>query len=114
MAKLTFSFSDQAGDIPTYKFTLNELRSTKFNFVEEQLNLCDDKVFVLFETFKDCDYSLEHLYFYITNESLHASAYFYDVVDNYYLLEQELNFNFFCFKTYQEAFKYCSDLKEGL
>jgi hypothetical protein len=114
MPKLTFSFSDQAGDIPTYDFTFEEINSSTFTFIDEQLDLCDDKVILMFESFKDCEYALEHQEFYITEHSLNASLYFYNILPLYERGKEEFNFNFFCFKTYEQAFKYCIDLKEGL
>lgn len=117
MAKLTFSFTNQAGDIPTYEFTIKEIDGPYFTFVDEQLDLCDDKVFVLFESFKDCEYNEEHQDFYITNDASQASMYFFENIVSSYIdnnIKEELNFNFFCFETYEDAFKYCISLKEGL
>lgn len=118
MAKITFSQSNQAGDIPTYEFTKEQIRNSNFPLLD-QLRLCDDKVFVCFPTIKSYDlnpseeHEREHPEFLITNEYQKALNYF-----NYYQLDFvdliDFHFNFFCFENYEEAFKYCIDLKEGL
>jgi hypothetical protein len=119
MAKLTFSFSNQAGDIPTYEFTKEEIRDEHFLFISEQLELSDDKVFVCFPSFKGQgvdyseDYKKQHLSFYITNDTDDVEIYFFNYQENYGDYES-MNFNFFGFKTYEDAFEYCIDLKEGL
>jgi len=118
MAKLTFSFTNQAGDIPTYEFSKEEIRDEKFTFITEQLDLCEDKVFVCFNSFKDEgknpseDYRLKYQDFFITQNTDEAELYFYYYQEN--CKDEDLNFNFFCFKTFKKAFKYCMDLKEGL
>lgn len=114
MAKLTFSFSNQAGDIPTYEFLDEEIQNEKFVFIGKQLDLCDDKVFVCFPYFLG-NYEKNHTNFFITNNSNEAEIYFYDYYRNYKDYDnEELDFNFFSFENYEEAFKYCLDLKEGL
>jgi len=116
MAKLTFSFSNQAGDIPTYEFTKEEINDNHFTFISDQLDLCDDKVFVCFPSFEEDgvnnheDYKLAHPSFYVTRFSDDAEMYFF----SYQKDLADFNFSFFCFETYEEAFKYCIDLKEGL
>lgn len=119
MAKLTFSFTNQAGDIPTYEFTKEEIRDNHFTFIGDQLDLSDDKVFVCFPSFKGYgfnpseDYQKEHPSFFITNNSDDAEIYFYNYQENFGDYESMI-FNFFCFETYKDAFKYCISLKEGL
>ena len=112
MAKLTFSFSKQAGDIPTYKFTKEEIQSEYFNTISEQLELSDDKVFVCFQSWNTDIYNLEHRDFLISNCDIEAVSFFNNQIE--YILDEDINFNFFCFKTYEDAFKYCIILKEGL
>jgi hypothetical protein len=120
MVKLTFSFSNYAGDIPTYEFTEKQVLADDFVFIDEQLDLCDDKVFVLFRTIKE-DNESYHLDFFVTDDTFEANDFFFDYAIkamhkpcNEHRQTKDFNFNFFCFETYEEAFNYCKDLKEGM
>lgn len=110
MAKITLSFSNTAGDIPTYDFTAFQLANS--SFLEEQLNLSDDKVFVCFQSWKNNTYELEHPTFLITSSIEDALLWYEDYIVN--IECNSIDFNFFGFKTFEEAFVYCTDLKEGL
>ena len=112
MAKLTFSFSNQAGDIPTYEFTKEEIQSEYFNTITEQLELSEDKVFVCFQSWSTGIYSLEHQDFLISNSDIIVVQFFEKHIEH--ILDEDIKFNFFCFETYEDAFKYCISLKEGL
>jgi len=115
MAKITFSQSNNAGDIPIYNYTLEQLKDDKFTDVYEMFANTDDKVFVCFISFseiEDCPYQYEHPEFLITQDKISAEMYFNNFVTD--MTEESFNFNFFCFENYEEAFKYCTDLKEGL
>jgi len=121
MIKITIAFSGTAGDIPTYEFKDDEVNDTSFSFIQEQLDLSDDNVFVCFKTNIGLefdlgeDYKNEHTEFFITNDKEDAESYFYSIAEPHLILRTDnLNFNFFCFENYEEAFKYCIDLKEGL
>ena len=115
MAKITFSQSNTAGDIPNYEYSLQELKDGHFTDVYEMLENTDDTVFVCFQSFsedKECTYEQEHPDILVTGDKESAELYF-----NYVLNErgnEPFNFNFFCFTSFEEAFRYCTDLKEGL
>lgn len=113
MAKITISTSNQNGDITTYNYTKEEILDDKFIDIETAIENSDDKVFVCFQSWSDTeiDYSYEH-----------QSIVTMWIEDALFYMEQqikdikckEINFNFFCFKNYKDAFSYCKDLKEGL
>jgi hypothetical protein len=129
MAKITISTSNQAGDIPTYEFTKKELLNKFFTTIQEQLELSEDKVFVAFPSFElnfedykqmldDQNNHTINSYFKLLNPSFFVSSNIDDILFFYYdyISRQDcetINFNFFCFKTFTEAFNYCIDLKDG-
>ena len=112
--KITIAKSKLDGDIPTYEFTENEVRSDYFTFVDDQIE--NEKVVVCFpsliESKENEDWEGEHPVFLITNDPLEASVYFYNYIGENQNLKYD--FNFFCFETFEEAFDYCKDLKEGM
>ena len=112
MAKITFSDENQAGDIPTYELTKDYLFSEYLNSIHEQLDLRNGKVIVCFQSWKYVSYEDVHNEFLITENDADAYEYFEMYCRN--ISCEEINFNFFCFDTYEDAFKYCIDLKEGL
>ena len=112
MAKITISTSNQAGDIPTYEFTKNEIQDRYFVLIEEQLELSEDKVFVCFQSWKDCEIEDENPSFFISKDLFDVANYFKNHIK--IINAQDINFNFFCFESYKEAFLYSIDLKEGL
>ena len=106
MAKITLSFSKQAGDIPTYEFTKFQLDNE--DFIEEQLRLSDDNVFVCFQSWKNEPYELEHPTFLVSKNIDDCLEWFSEHIT--FITCKEIDFNFFCFETYEQAFKYCIDL----
>jgi hypothetical protein len=119
--KITVSQSDQAGDIPCYEYTLEEFYEKSFEDIRDQLCLSEDSVFVCFNTYncvnccESTAYERSHPEFFITNDADDAFNYFNTIVEPFITMRSDLlNFNFFCFKTYEEAFSYCIYLKEGL
>ncbi len=110
MAKITLSFSNTAGDIPTYQFTKFQLDNS--TFLEEQLNLSNDKVFVCFQSWKNEIYELQNHTFLITSSIEDAILWYEDYIEN--INCNNIDFNFFGFESFEEAFEYCMDLKEGL
>ena len=112
MAKITISQSNQAGDIPTYGFSKEEIQSDYFTFLEDILEKSDDVVFVCFQSWNDAEYENEHQSILITHKDEDAIEFFFLQILN--IRCEDINFNFFCFENYEEAFKYCIDLKEGL
>jgi hypothetical protein len=102
--KVTVSFTNQSGDIPEYDLTEEELI--------EQLSLSDDKVYVCFLTSKLAQenhcYDLEVGSFLITSCHCEASEYIFKLQS-----EDAFIYGVFCFERYDEAFKYCIDLKDG-
>jgi hypothetical protein len=110
MAQITISFSNTAGDIPVYEFTKQQLQDS--TFLEEQLNLSNDKVFVCFQSWKNEPYEFQNCTFIITSSIEDAILWYEDYIEN--INCKNIDFNFFGFKSFEEAFKYCIDLKEGL
>ena len=114
--KITMSFSNQAGDIPVYSFDVSEILKPDFCLIQDNLDTCDDSVFVCFPVDKislqNEDYKFVHNDFFITNCSEEAYIYFENFV-TLYNKSEAFDFCFFCFQSYQEAFEYCLELKEG-
>jgi hypothetical protein len=102
--KVTVSFTNQAGNIPEYDLTEEELI--------EQLSLSDDKVYVCFFTDtvarSEQDYAEEHKSFLVTSCVVKSANYLFESEDL-----KAFDKSVFCFETYNEAFKYCIDLKDG-
>jgi len=114
MAKITISTSNQAGDIPTYNYTKDQILNDYFSDLETAIENSDDKVFVCFQSWSDTetDYSFEHQSILITMWIEDALFFMEQQVKD--MKCEEINFNFFCFENYKEAFLYSIDLKEGL
>ena len=110
MATITISLSNTAGDIPTYNYSIEQILNDEAEWIIDALDLSNDKVFVCFNSWEDADYEHEHTEFLITNSDVDAYNYFI----NFTKTCSHINFNFFCFENYEEAFGYCINLKEGL
>lgn len=113
MAKITTSDSDQAGDIPTYEISKQDILGEFQLAIHEFLDLRNGSVIVCFQSWKNAeDYKDEHKDFFITNDDVEAITYFENYIKD--VFDEHIDFNFFCFNKYEEAFKYCILLKEGL
>jgi hypothetical protein len=112
--KITIAKSKLDGDIPTYEFTESEVKSDHFIFLDDQIE--NEKVIVCFPSFDDAkenkDWENEHPEFFIVKDPYEASRYYFNFIEEYQFAG--INFNFFCFETFEEAFDYCKDLKEGM
>ena len=112
MAKIKFSDECQAGEIPTYEFEKDEIFKDDFLEVENLLNYREGNIIVCFQSWRELKYEKEHPSIYVTRDAEEANDYF-----KFYSKRidcKDVDFSFFCFDTYEEAFKYCIDLKEGL
>ena len=116
--KITLCDKNLVGDIPEYIF--DDLELCK-DFIGEWLNkkqhrddtACFNSVFVIFLDFSDIirDYK-DYQCTFLVSHSWDDITDFYDrtlTVRNF----NDLNFNIFEFENYQEAFRYCIDLKES-
>jgi hypothetical protein len=112
MAKITFSDENQAGDIPTFEITKNEILSGYHQPFHDLIDFRNGKIIVAFQSWKNEIYEYQHTSFLITDSDQDA----FEFLENHIELikDDEIDFNLFCFDTYEDAFKYCIDLKEGL
>jgi hypothetical protein len=112
MAQITFSDESQAGDIPTFEITKDEITDIYFTKVDDLLENRNGKVIVCFQSWSKSEFKDQVESIYITKEEFDATEYFFKYID--LMGCNEIDFNFFCFNTFEEALKYCIDLKEGL
>ena len=112
MAKITFSDENQAGDIPTYNIEKKDIFSDYRQPFNDLLDTRNGKVIVAFQTWENVKYENEHQSFCISNDDDTILEYFKNYCE--FISCEQIRFNFFCFDTYEDAFKYCIDLKEGL
>jgi len=112
MAKITFSDEDIKGDIPTYEIGKRILLSDFNTDIDNLLETRNGKIVVSFQSWRNVDYENEHQEFFISENDLDILCHFNKWISD---IEDDLiDYNFFCFNTWEEAFKYCIDLKEGL
>jgi len=112
MAKITFSDENQAGDIPTFDISKEKLLGEYATIVNDMLYTREGMVVVCFQSWKDADYENQHQDILVSKNDIQIEDFLITAVED---IEDELiDFNFFCFDTYEDAFKYCIDLKEGV
>lgn len=112
MAQITFSDELEAGDIPTFEITKEEIFNDYFTKVDDLLEFRNGKVIVCFQSWQNTEFQNAVQSIYVTENEDDASEYFFKYIQ---LMEcNEIDFNFFCFNTFEEAFNYCTNLKEGL
>jgi hypothetical protein len=112
MAQITFSDESEAGDIPTFEITKEEILDDYFTKVDDLLEYRNGKVIVCFQSWTNGEFQDAVQSIYITQNEEDATEYFFKYIE---LMEcKEIDFNFFCFNTFEEAFNYCLNLKEGL
>lgn len=109
MAKITISQSNQAGEVPTWEMKKKEIFTSEF--IEDVLRLSDDKVFVCFQKWSDQIDETDCPSIFVTNSFEDALLFMDDFIE--IIKGDEIDFNFFCFPNYQEAFAYCINLKRG-
>lgn len=112
MAKITFSDVNQAGDIPNFEITKNRLLDDFVTSLDDMMETREGKVVVCFQSWENADYEFQHQDFLVSSDEITISDFFENYIKN--IDDNEIDFNFFCFDTYEDAFKYCIDLKEGL
>lgn len=107
---LTLSHYNSRLDIPTYDV---DTRSELIELIKSWLQPKEKYVYVCFNSVKDESYENEHPTFFVTKAKE-------DILDFLYIVFRgkedmtEINFNIFECPTFEEAFGYCTDLKEGL
>ena len=112
MAKVTFSDENIAGDIPTIELSKETILLDGYFDLENLLENRNGKIIVCFQTWKNCNYEHEHQDFLISNDDITTIHFYEKHIEN--IKDEDIHLNFFCFDTYEDAFKYCIDLKEGL
>jgi len=113
MKNITFSDEDIAGDIPEYEITLKEINSEHKNFLQVLLNLRNGKVIICFQKWDiDEDDFNQFNEFLVSDCDVQIYEYYLKLINDCRF--ENVKANFFCFHTYEEAFRYLIDLKEGL
>jgi len=112
MAKITFSDKNQAGDIPTFDIKKEELLNDYTTIFNDMLYTREGKIVVCFQSWKNAKYELQHQTFLISIDEILIEDFLENNIKD--IKDEDIDFNFFCFHTYEDAFKYCIDLKEGL
>ena len=110
MARITIAQSNQAGEVPSWEMKKKKL--LKDTLIEDILQLSDDRVFVCFQSWQDCKCDYEQPTFLITNNVEDALDFMEGFI--HFIDDAEINFFFMGFENYEDAFKYCLDLKHGL
>ena len=110
--KITLCDANQIGDIHTIDEVNKQCHDLIYAWLEPKED--NDNVFVFFFFWSDADmYKYEHSTFLIS----HRIDDIYEIVDSNiegFADSDIMHINIFEFETYEEAFKYCIDLKEGL
>lgn len=109
MAKLTLCDWDVKGNTEYLINTKDEFDDLVEHWFERKK---DGFVFVCFQAWCNVDYEEEYTGIYVTHRKEDAEMYCYSEYDS--IFRSDFNFSVFEFETYEEAFKYCIDLKEGL
>ena len=112
MAKITFSDVNQAGDIPTFDISKEKLLGKYTTIVSDMLYTREGKIVVCFQSWKDADYQNQHQDILVSKNDIQIEDFLITAVED--IEDKLIDFNFFCFDTYEDSFKYCIDLKEGL
>ena len=112
MAKITFSDENQAGDIPTFEIKKEALLGEYATKVSDLLYTREGKIVVCFQNWEDSDYENQYQDFLVSKNDVQIEDFIItSIID---IDEDLINLNIFCFHTYEDAFGYCMDLKEGL
>ena len=112
MAKIMLSDSNIAGDIPRYEMKKKDVLGDSQCVIDEFLDLRNGIVIVCFQSWTNAEeHKNEHKDFFVTNDDIEAITYFKNYIADMFC--EDIQFNFFCFDKYKEAFQYCIDLKEG-
>ncbi len=106
------SDSDMAGNIPRFEIKKEDILGEFQCAIHEFLDLRNGDIIVCFQSWKNAqEHNNEHQNFLITNDDIDAITYFENYIKD--VLCEDIDFNFFCFEKYREAFEYCTLLKEG-
>lgn len=109
--KLTLCDWNEPNDVPQYEVSnYNEVEDLIDHWLETKID--KTTVFVCFQTWDDVDYENEVQSIKITH--FHDDIVFVEKQTFLSLPIHLLNYSIFEFENYEEAFKYCIDLKEGL
>ena len=113
--KITLCKWDQEGDIPEFDYSGKEQgKKLVHDFLKETMYGNEKTVVsIMFGCFGDTHYTEEHPFLFVSHSYtdclLQMQNQFY-----HHESEQEFNYAIFQYETYEEAFRYCIDLKEGL
>lgn len=110
MAKLTLSLLYQVGDIPTIEFIDEDEFDYYLSYVHRAIDV-NSSVFVCFNAYEWRNHENRYTSFLITKNANEVIERASNINKHEHFSSKD--FNIFCFKNYEEAFKYCSDLKEG-
>lgn len=109
--KLTTAYKELRSDIRTTENkTLDELRENAYQFIES-VDLETSVVLIFIEHLNKTNISDSNV-FLVSN----IWEYLIDFIDGYTecsSIDKELNLIIFEFENYEDAFKYCTDYKEG-
>lgn len=113
MKKATLTLCDKVliGDIPTYKFTEKEELEQVVNYWLEPKDE-DKSVFVCFQNWRNVDYRSEQTTILVTHRTEDVEDFMEKFILDIDL--KEIDFSIFEFDSYEESFKYCTDLREGV
>lgn len=113
--KITLCPADLKGmDIPTYEFKDYHKELVKIDKLVHDFICTDDgKAYVCFQNWRDSsNYEDEHVAILVSHDYLSIDSFMVDNFEGYD--SEDIDFSIFSFNSYEEAFKYCIDLKEGL
>lgn len=112
MALVTFSDENMAGDIPQFEISKELLLSEYESNVDVLLESRNGKVVVVFQSWATDNYQYEVQEVFVSSDEIAIQDFYTELVR--LIADKDIDLNFFCFDTWEEAFKYCIDLKEGL
>lgn len=109
--KLTLCDWNEPNDVPQYEVSnYDEFREIISHWLETKEH--KKTVFVCFQTWDGVNYENEVQNILITHFYEYIEIYECDNIEHINI--KYLNYSIFEFENYEEAFKYCIDLKEGL
>lgn len=111
MANITLCPCELKGDVPNFKVdSFDKVDDLISDFLTDKKE--GDYVYVCFQSWRKADYKNEH------NKIVITHSFNVILLDELLWLEDvninDIDYSIFEFESYEEAFKYCTDLKEGL
>ena len=107
-------------DVKNYEFT--EPGDEEISFLNEPQEIAEywldskdlDSVFVCFRSFSGEPYELQNRTILVTNQHFEVSEFIRMFTDVDPMPDEYVEISIFEFESFEEAFKYCTDLKQGL